>query len=203
MHRSATPRCSCAGGQSGRSLGPAPTALPVGRGDGLSPVMLLGVVSSASGALRTPDGNSPLSQGGGRRGWGLWRVLQPVGPLLQPGPAPVTPGVLPAGRHGHRLPHHQRGTFRDCGLLCAFCGDGHQCDGGTQQWHRVPLGLPGCGSGWAGMALGSEAQAQRRGVWGGPQRASAAAAGALEVGRRPELQDGRMQRDRRRSPCSI
>lgn len=66
-----------------------------------------------------------------------------------------------------------------------------------------PSAFLGAALGGRGWLWGLRRKAQRRGVWGGPQRASAAAAGALEVGRRPELQDGRMQRDRRRSPCSI
>lgn len=143
--------------------------------------MLLGVVPIASGALRTPDGNSRLSPRGAGGGWGgcssLWD------PSSNPALAPMAPGVLPAGRHGHRLPHHQRGALRDRGLLCALRGDGHQRDGGAQQRHRVSISLPGCGSGWAGVAPESEGCAWRWGVWGEPQRASTAAMGPWSLAR--------------------
>lgn len=56
--------CSCAGGQSGRGLGPAPEAPwaqvpgPSSQGRRVLPVMFPGLASTSSGALRTPDGNS-------------------------------------------------------------------------------------------------------------------------------------------------
>lgn len=44
-------------------------------------------------------------------------------------------GGLSAGSHGSGLAHHQRGTFRSGGLLCALCGDWNQCHGFKKQRH--------------------------------------------------------------------